>query len=257
MSEIDHFNPMLDEEAVSGDTMMAMRQYGHHPSDFPPLELATPEGLLAIGGDLSPQRLIEAYSLGIFPWYNPGQPILWWSPDPRSVLYPQELKVSRSLRKTLRNGGFSVSIDTAFDRVISGCAAPRQSDTRESWISPEMRRAYLNLHEMRIAHSVEVWRGGELAGGLYGVAMGTIFFGESMFSRVSGASKCALVALTGMLIQRKFHLIDCQIESKHLTSLGARSIPRRTFIHTLRSGLARPSRCEPWSFDPGYLEPYL
>lgn len=231
-----------------------MRQHRHTASDFPPLEHATPEGLLAIGGDLSPERLIEAYSLGIFPWYNPGQPILWWSPDPRAVLFPRELKVSRSLRKSLRNRGYRYTMDAAFGPVIDACAEPRGSDTRESWITPDMRRAYLDLHHLRIAHSVEVWLDDALVGGLYGIAMGGVFFGESMFSRASDASKCALVALTGLLIDRNYTVIDCQIESSHLASLGARAIPRRTFADTLQSGLKVPTRCDAWSFEPRYLE---
>ncbi len=234
-----------------------MRQHRHTASDFPPLEHATPEGLLAIGGDLSPERLIEAYSRGIFPWYNPGQPILWWSPDPRAVLYPGELKVSRSLGKSLRNRGFQFTMDTAFEPVIDACAAPRGTDTRASWITPQMRAAYLQLHHLRIAHSVEVWRDDALVGGLYGVAMGGVFFGESMFSRMPDASKCALVALTGLLLDRNFRVIDCQIESPHLSSLGARPVPRRTFVDTLESGLKIPTRCDAWRFEPRYLEPYL
>ncbi len=247
----------LCEAAESGDTIEPMRQQGQKANDFPPLEFATPEGLLAIGGDLSPERLIEAYSLGIFPWYNPGQPILWWSPDPRAVLYPRDLKISRSLRKSLRNRGFSYSVDTAFEAIIDACAEPRRYDTRESWITADMRRAYLDLHHLRVAHSVEVWRDRALVGGLYGVALGRVFFGESMFSRANDASKCALVVLAGLLIDRGYRLIDCQIESSHLASLGARLIPRRTFVETVKEGLTTPSRCEHWTFEYRQLEPYL
>lgn len=234
-----------------------MRQHGHNTGDFPPLEAATPEGLLAVGGDLSAERLIRAYGAGIFPWYNPGQPILWWSPDPRAVLCPEALKVSRSLRKSLRNRGFEYAADTAFAEVIDACAAPRRGEDGGSWITPEMRDAYVNLHQMRLAHSIEVRRDGELVGGLYGVAMGRVFFGESMFSRVTDASKCALVALAGLLLARQYRMIDCQVESAHLASLGARSIPRRRFVDTVRRGLAVPTPCETWSFHADYLEAYL
>lgn len=231
-----------------------MRQSSDYASDFPPLEFATPEGLLAIGGDLSVERLIEAYSRGIFPWYNPGQPILWWSPDPRAVLYPAELKVSRSLRKSLRNRGYRITMDEAFEAVIDGCAAPRGLGGGASWITDDMKRAYVDLFASRIAHSVEVWHGDELAGGLYGVAMGRVFFGESMFSRRRDASKCALAALSVHIPARGFRLIDCQVESDHLNRLGARTIARRTFARILREGLSTPSRCEHWSFDPRLLE---
>lgn len=234
-----------------------MRQSGHYRGDFPPLEHATPEGLLAIGGDLSPERLIEAYSQGIFPWYNPGQPILWWSPDPRAVLYPRELRVSRSLRKSLRNRGYTFTMDSAFARVIRACAEPRDADTRDSWITRDMEHAYQTLHDLRVAHSVEVWADDELAGGLYGVAIGRVFFGESMFSRRSDASKCALAALAGRLRRYEFALIDCQIESEHLASLGARLISRARFVETVRAGLEVPSRCEHWRFDRSYLEAFL
>ncbi|KAA3621533.1 MAG: leucyl/phenylalanyl-tRNA--protein transferase [Proteobacteria bacterium] len=234
-----------------------MRTSGRPSSEFPPLEHATPEGLLAIGGDLSPQRLIEAYSLGIFPWYNPGQPILWWSPDPRAVLFPDELIVSRSLRKTLRHHGFTYSMDRAFAEVVRACAEPRRQDTGASWITSEMERAYCALHDLRIAHSVEVWRDGRLVGGLYGVAMGTVFFGESMFTRESNASKSALAVLVGRLLDQRFELIDCQVESAHLASLGARLIPRREFAATVREGLRTTTPCETWTFEQHYLEPYL
>jgi leucyl/phenylalanyl-tRNA--protein transferase len=233
-----------------------MRLQGANSGEFPPLEFATPDGLLAVGGDLSAERLIEAYSQGIFPWYNPGQPILWWSPDPRAVLFPAEFKASRSLRKSLRRGRFRFTMDSAFAEVVEGCAAPRGDDTRESWITAEMKRAYIRLHDLRIAHSVEVWEHDRLVGGLYGVAMGRIFFGESMFSRVPDASKCALAALAGKLIDMDYRLIDCQIESDHLTSLGARNIPRRTFAATLRAGLEETSACEAWCFRDQNLERY-
>ncbi|GJL80726.1 MAG: leucyl/phenylalanyl-tRNA--protein transferase [marine bacterium B5-7] len=234
-----------------------MRQSQTHPGDFPPLSHATPEGLLAIGGDLSADRLIEAYSRGIFPWFNPGQPILWWSPDPRSVLYPDGIRIHRSLRKTLRNGGFNFSMDHAFDAVIRECAARRRNDIRDSWITPDMIDAYTELYNLRIAHSIEVWQDDHLVGGLYGIFLGRVFFGESMFSRAPNASKCALSILASMMNARGDSLIDCQIESPHLESLGARSIPRHEFIATLNSGLETPLSCDRWAFNSGDLERLL
>ena len=200
------------------------------PERFPPPEQALddPPGLLAAGGDLSPARLIAAYRQGIFPWYSPGQPVLWWSPDPRAVLFPDEFKVSRSLAKTLRNGGFGVAMDEDFAAVIDGCAAPR-SESLGTWITPEMREAYLELHRRGHAHSVEAWVGGELAGGLYGVRLGGVFFGESMFSRARDASKVALAHLVAVCRRNSIAVIDCQLASGHLASLGARSIPRAQF----------------------------
>ncbi|HEB96950.1 MAG TPA: leucyl/phenylalanyl-tRNA--protein transferase [Sedimenticola thiotaurini] len=201
---------------------------------FPPVEQAErePDGLLAVGGDLHPTRLLNAYRAGIFPWYTDQQPLLWWSPDPRTVLFPERLKVSRSLRKSLRNKGFGVTFDQAFGQVIAGCAAPRQGEAG-TWITPDMAEAYTRLHRMGHAHSVEVWREGELAGGLYGVAMGRVFFGESMFSRVTDASKVGFVHLVRQLQAHGFHLIDCQVHTRHLISLGAEEIPRREFVRQL------------------------
>ena len=197
---------------------------------FPDVEyaLSQPNGLLAVGGDLSPARLMHAYRRGIFPWFSDGQPILWWAPDPRAVLFPEDLKVSRSLRKTIRRQVFEVRFDTAFDEVIRCCAAPRarQNDT---WITAHMIRAYRELHALCHAHSVECWQGGRLAGGLYGVSIGKVFFGESMFSRVSDASKVALHALC----QQGYELIDCQLPSAHLARLGAASLPRAAFTRLL------------------------
>jgi leucyl/phenylalanyl-tRNA--protein transferase len=191
--------------------------------------LTDPDGLLCAGGDLSPARLLEAYRRGIFPWFSEGQPILWWSPDPRTVLYPAEFKVSRSLAKTIRNRGFEVRIDCSFPEVMAHCADPRLRP-EGTWISPQMRAAYQQLHELGHAHSYETWHGGRLVGGLYGVAMGPVFFGESMFSLERDASKVALAALVRAMIERNGRLIDCQVASTHLESLGARSIPRRQFI---------------------------
>ena len=201
---------------------------------FPPVESALkhPNGLLAAGGDLSPERLLDGYRRGIFPWFSEGDPILWWSPDPRMVLFPDELKVSRSLAKTLRNRAYEVRFDSAFDRVMAGCAAPRKGETG-TWITPEMREAYGRLHALGHAHSVETWIDGELAGGLYGVALGRVFFGESMFARVRDASKIALAALVARLKTENFGLIDCQMRTRHLETLGAREIPRRRFSRLL------------------------
>ncbi len=214
---------------------------------FPDVALALrePDGLLAIGGDLSPERILAAYRQGIFPWYSEGQPILWWSPDPRAVLFPERLKVSRSLRKVLKKGRFRVTVDQAFPRVVTGCAAPRK-DEEGTWITAEMEMAYRQLHERGVAHSVECWEGEELVGGLYGVAIGRVFFGESMFSRRSDASKVAFVHLVGMLQRWRYELIDCQVATRHLTSLGAVSIPRRQFIQMLRRLCEEPPAGASW-----------
>lgn len=204
---------------------------------FPPPEraLREPNGLLAAGGDLSPERLLEAYRRGIFPWYSRTEPILWWSPDPRMVLRPQDFKVSRSFSKTLRNRPWEVRFDTAFERVLDGCAAPRDGSLpppgqTHTWITPEMRAAYARLHRLGWAHSAETWIAGELAGGLYGVAIGAMFFGESMFSRARDGSKIALAGLVHHLGALGFGLIDCQMKTPHLASLGAREIPRAEFL---------------------------
>jgi len=217
---------------------------------FPPLEQALdePNGLLAAGGDLSPARLLDAYRQGIFPWYSEGEPILWWSPDPRMVLVPGELKVSRSLGKTLRKGGFEVRADTAFREVMAACAAPRRGQ-RGTWITDEMLGAYLRLHQLGHAHSVETWIGGELAGGLYGVALGRAFFGESMFSRATDASKIALVHLVRQLQGWHFGIIDCQMATPLLASLGAREIPRREFSNRLKELVNYPRPMGAWRFD--------
>lgn len=209
--------------------------------DFPPLEqaLREPNGLLAAGGDLSAERLVAAYRHGCFPWYQEGQPILWWSPDPRTVLFPGELHVSRSLRKRIRQGELRVTFDQAFAEVIQGCAEPR-SYAEGTWITPAMQHAYIRLHEQGIAHSVEVWRQGVLVGGLYGLAMGRLFFGESMFSRETDASKVGFVQLVERLRDWGFEMIDCQMHTHHLASLGARPIPRSEFKRLLAQHLQRP-----------------
>lgn len=229
---------------------------------FPPVESASPDGLLAAGGDLSSERLLAAYQRGIFPWYNPGQPILWWSPNPRAVLYPHKLKVSRSLAKTLRRGHFQVRFDTCFREVMLGCAGPRpQHPNSGTWITDDMVTAYCRLYELGYAHSVETWQDERLVGGLYGVAYGGVFFGESMFARATDASKVALVALTAKLRAWNFALIDCQLPSAHLSSLGAESIARSTFLAELKTGLSLPGHAGRWSesiatedlIDPGAL----
>lgn len=209
---------------------------------FPPLEKAMrePNGLLAAGGDLSPERLLAAYRHGCFPWYQDGQPLLWWSPDPRTVLYPQELHVSRSLRKTLRQGVFEITFDRAFAEVIEGCASPR-SYAEGTWITTPMQDAYVALHRLGVAHSVEVWQDERLVGGLYGLAMGQLFFGESMFSRATDASKAGFVTLVERLRDWGFKLIDCQMPTQHLASFGARGISRQTFAETLDRYLDEPS----------------
>jgi len=216
--------------------------------DFPPLAAATPEGLLAVGGDLRPERLLAAYRRGIFPWYSTGQPILWWSPDPRAVLLPEDLKVSRSLRKVLRAGTFRITLDRCFRDVMTACATPRASGGG-TWITPEMIEAYTALHERGVAHSVEAWEGDMLAGGLYGVALGGAFFGESMFTRVTDASKAAFVRLVPQLERWGFTLIDCQQYTAHLARFGAREIPRAEFVRRLNAALALPGRTGPWRFD--------
>ncbi len=223
---------------------------------FPPVELASPEGLLAVGGDLRAERLLEAYRHGIFPWYNPGQPILWWSPDPRAVLFPAKLRVSRSLDKALRRKKFEVTLDTVFRDVMQHCAEPRNDRTGPgTWITPEMIEAYCVLHERGLAHSVESWRDGKLVGGLYGVALGSAFFGESMFSRATDASKVAFVQLVRQLAAWDFEFIDCQLPSAHLSSLGAEAIRRREFLERLEPALQQPGRPGHWRFeaDPAIL----
>ena len=205
------------------------------PEWFPPLEQALdePAGLLAAGGDLSTARLLAAYRRGIFPWYSPGQPVLWWSPDPRAVLFPEEFHCTRSLAKTLRNGGFESVIDRDFRGVIEFCAAPR-AHSAGTWITPEMLAAYVELHRRGYAHSVETYRGAKLVGGLYGVRLGAVFFGESMFSRERDASKVALARLVEICLAERIVVIDCQMASAHLESLGSRRIPRPRFQALVR-----------------------
>jgi len=215
---------------------------------FPPVEqaLEDPNGLLCAGGDLSTDRLLEAYRRGIFPWYSGNEPILWWSPDPRMVLFCDELKVSRSLAKNIRNKGFEVRLDSAFPRVIKACSEPRKGEGG-TWLTPAMQAAYTALHRLGHAHSVETWQGERLVGGLYGVAIGRMFYGESMFSRATDASKVALVALVGELRARGFPLIDCQQNTPLLASLGAREIPRRHFVRRIAALVNYPEPMGKWA----------
>ena len=210
--------------------------------------LTEPDGLLAIGGDLSPERLLAAYRRGIFPWYSRGQPILWWSPNPRAILRLTALKVSRSLRKALKRRDYVVRFDNAFDKVIYECARPRQ-DGLGTWITDEMGYAYSRLHKLGYAHSIEVWQDDQLVGGLYGVSLGKLFFGESMFSRRSDASKIAFVYLVRQLAKWHFAFIDCQVYSEHLGSLGAEMISRERFIGYLDNYCDKPGKVGNWECD--------
>ncbi len=218
---------------------------------FPPPDLAEDNGLLAVGGDLSESRLLLAYSMGIFPWYADDDPILWWSPDPRLVLFPEELKISRSLKQTMHKNIFRITMDTAFEKVISTCSQVHRKDDGDTWINDNMVEAYTRLHHSGLAHSVEAWSDGELVGGIYGICLGSSFFGESMFTIVSNASKVAFVRLVQFLIQHNVTVIDCQITTPHLMSLGAREIPRTDFLNILKSSLAAPSIQGKWHMDPG------
>jgi leucyl/phenylalanyl-tRNA--protein transferase len=215
---------------------------------FPPAELAE-DGLLAVGGDLSPERLVLAYANGIFPWFSQGQPILWHSPDPRMVLPVAELHVPRSLAKAERRRPYTLSLDRAFAEVIAGCAAARRPGQRTTWITRSMRRAYLELHRRGLAHSVEAWDGERLAGGLYGVSLGAVFFGESMFAARPDASKLAFVALVRQLAGWGFTLVDCQVHTPHLERFGAREWPRRRYLEELRRALVAPTRQGRWTLD--------
>ena len=214
---------------------------------FPPPEMAE-DGLLAVGGDLSPERLALAYASGIFPWYEDGQPILWHSPDPRMVLRAPDLQVSRSLAKTLRRNVYEITLDRAFRRVIDACARTSRPGQRGTWITAEMAGAYEELHHRGLAHSVETWLDGRLVGGLYGVSLGAAFFGESMFARAPDASKAAFVKLVHQLRRWKIDLIDCQVHTDHLARFGAEEWPRPRYLRALRSALEAPTRTGPWAF---------
>lgn len=221
-----------------------------HSIRFPPVEQASPEGLLAVGGDLRPERLLEAYRHGIFPWYNEGEPILWWSPDPRAVLFPDKLHVSRSLKRRLRSHEFTVTLDTSFRSVMEQCAGPRpQYPGGGTWITGDMLNAYTRLHELGYAHSVETWQQDRLVGGLYGIALGGAFFAESMFTRVDDASKVALVRFVEQLNAWNFHLIDCQQFSPHVARFGAEEIPRSDFTTHLHQAFTLPDRRGQWTFE--------
>lgn len=219
---------------------------------FPPPHLANEDGVLAVGGDLSTERLLLAYQLGIFPWFNPGDPIIWWSPDPRFVLYPDELKIARSMRSYLNQEKFTVTFDKAFEQVIRSCRtrsseADRRGRRLGTWITEDMQHAYIQLHDQGFAHSVEVWQNDELAGGLYGIALGRVFFGESMFTRVSNASKYGFIKLVQKLRELDFTLVDCQQETQHLASLGAHNISREDFLEHLQKNRQANTLRGSWS----------
>lgn len=211
------------------------------PEALPPTRraLREPNGLLAVGGALTPGWLLHAYRRGVFPWFSEGQPILWWTPDPRAVLFPDEFRRSRSLLKSIRNRGYETRLDTAFADVVAACAAPRREDPG-TWITPAMYRSYVELHQRGMAHSIETWQDGRLVGGLYGVAIGSVFFGESMFSRARDASKVALARLVDESLARGIRLIDCQMETAHLATLGSRTLPRARFEALLQEHCAGP-----------------
>lgn len=215
---------------------------------FPPPQLADKTGLLAVGGDLCEERLHLAYSLGIFPWYSEDEPILWWSPDPRLVLYPDEIKISKSLEKVIKKQVFEVTFDKAFEQVVNLCAVAGRRENEGTWILPEMTDAYCGLHESGYAHSVEAWRDGTLAGGLYGVSLGKCFFGESMFTLESNASKVAFASLVEYLAENSFHLIDCQVSTGHLKRFGAVEIPRSLFLKQLKKSLESPTLKGKWGW---------
>jgi leucyl/phenylalanyl-tRNA---protein transferase len=225
---------------------------------LPPVSraLKRPNGLLAAGGGLSVPRLTDAYSRGCFPWFNEGEPVLWWSPDPRMVLYPDELHVSHSLARRIRQGRFEIRIDSAFGDVMAACGEPRPGQDG-TWISPEMTAAYTALHVAGLAHSAETWVNGALAGGLYGVAIGRAFFGESMFSRVADGSKLALVHLVAQLRRWGFGVIDCQMKTAHLASLGAREIARSSFLEQIAGLVRQPAPAAPWRLDPDVVNEVL
>ena len=219
---------------------------------FPHPSLAEADGLLGVGGDLHPGRLLLAYANGIFPWYNQGQPILWFSPNPRFILHPQDLKVGRSLKKRIRRRDYEIRLDSAFAEVIRGCKEAYRPGQRGTWITPDMEAAYIELHRLGYAHSAEAWLDGELVGGLYGVALGGLFSGESMFARKSDASKMAFVWLVRQLAAWNFSLVDCQVRTDHLARFGASDMPRQRYLDTLRELLDEDGRPGLWSLDPGF-----
>ena len=227
-----------------------LSRYSH---SFPDPSYAAEEGLLAYGGDLHPDRILKAYRTGIFPWYNPGDPILWWSPDPRLLLYPERFKVRRSFRRVLRNRDYTVRFDHDYEAVIAACATVPRGEQKGTWLTPEMQEAYIELHRRGFAHSVEVYEGGMLIGGLYGIAMGGAFFGESMFSRAKDGSKIALKALSDVLREKGYDFIDCQVVTDHLVGLGAEAVPRERFLKELEAALLKPGDVGSWSdYQWGY-----
>lgn len=219
---------------------------------FPHPSLAEADGLLGVGGDLHPGRLLLGYANGIFPWYSSGQPILWFSPDPRYVLYPSKIHVGRSLRKRIRRGDYEIRLDTAFADVIRACRQKQRPGQRGTWITDDMETAYNALHQMGYAHSAEAWQDGELVGGLYGVGLGGLFSGESMFTHASDASKVAFVWLTRQLDQWGTEIIDCQIQTDHLERFGAQDLPRQNYLELLQTIIHAPTRIGPWQFDDGF-----
>jgi len=215
---------------------------------FPPPHLAEKEGLLAVGGDLSQDRLLLAYRMGIFPWYSNEEPILWWSPDPRLVLYPEEIRISKTLKKVIKKDKFEITLDQAFESVIHACAQIRVENNEGTWIGRDMIKAYKKLHEAGYGHSVEAWHKGELAGGLYGVSLGKSFFGESMFTRISNASNVAFVKLVEYLTALSFDMIDCQVRTEHMIRFGAREISRNLFLQQLKESVGEPTIKGKWQF---------
>jgi leucyl/phenylalanyl-tRNA--protein transferase len=222
-----------------------------HRVVFPPADLADESGLLAVGGDLSAERLILAYSMGIFPWFDEDLPIMWHSPDPRMVLTPEELRINRSLRKAIKRAPYRITLDTAFHDVISACADIYRPDQGGTWITEGMIEAYDELHRQGYAHSVEAWHGDELVGGLYGVSLGSAFFGESMYAKAPDASKIAFATLVTQLQVWGVDMVDCQVHTEHLEHFGALEIPRRDFLERLQTSLKAPTRLGPWRFDVG------
>lgn len=219
---------------------------------FPPAEYSDEKGIIAIGGDLSPERLLCAYKQGIFPWYTEKEPILWWSPDPRFILFPDDIRISKSMRQVINREIFEITYDRAFRDVISGCRGPRSSQTG-TWITHEMAEGYIQLHKRGYAHSVEAWQDGKLAGGLYGISLGRCFFGESMFAKVSNASKAAFITLTKKLSGLGFRIIDCQVYTEHLKNLGAKSIPRKLFLSILEEELKYDTLKGNWGKIPEFI----
>ncbi|MEW5742799.1 MAG: leucyl/phenylalanyl-tRNA--protein transferase [Myxococcota bacterium] len=232
-----------------------MHFLGPDPTRFPPIDAADEDGILAVGGDLSPERLVEAYRRGIFPWYSEGLPILWHCPDPRFVLAPSKLHVPRSLRKVMKRGVYEVKLDTAFEQVIDGCAKTKRPGQRGTWITRDMRKAYVKLHQLGIAHCAEAWKGPELVGGLYGVSLGAVFYGESMFARADDASKVAFVTLVEWLIGWGVQLVDCQQETQHLARFGAEPWPRKKFVAEVARLVNLPGRQGRWSLTDAPPEP--